>query len=101
MIEIKGPWKSITDRGRWAARGASFAGKVKATKMVWFPPGPAETGEQAASTAKKSTKRTTEAAKKTTRAAKKATGAKPATRATKTAAGGAKKATTPVAGRKK
>ena len=70
MIEIKGRWKSVTDREMWAARGASFVAKAKATKVVWFPPKPAETGKKAASTAKKATKRAT---KKTTGAAKKAT----------------------------
>jgi hypothetical protein len=78
MIEIK-RWKSVTDRGKWAARGASFVAKAKATKVVWFPPKPVETGKKAASTAKKATtgatKKTTGAAKKTTGAAKKTTGA--------------------------
>ena len=81
MIEIKSRWQSVTDRERWAARGASFVTKAKATKAVWFPPKPVETGKNAASTAKKATKRTTKktagAAKKTTRkttgAAKKVT----------------------------
>ena len=40
MIEIKSGWKSVTDRERWAARGASFVAKAKATKAVWFPPKP-------------------------------------------------------------
>jgi hypothetical protein len=70
MIEIKSRWKSVTDRERWAARGASFVAKTKATKVVWFPPKPVETGNKAASTGKKATKR---AIKKTTGAAKKAT----------------------------
>jgi len=77
MIEIRSRWESVTDRERWAARGASFVAKAKATKVVWFPPKPVEAGEKAASTAKKATKRTTKkatgAAKKTTAAAKKAT----------------------------
>jgi hypothetical protein len=77
MIEIK-RWKSVTDREKWAARGASFVAKAKATKVVWFPPKPVETGKKAASTAKKATTRATEkttgAAKKTTGAAKKTTG---------------------------
>ena len=71
MIEIK-RWKSVTDRGKWAARGASFVAKAKATKVVWFPPKPVETAKKAASTAKKATTRATE---KTTGAAKKTTGA--------------------------
>jgi hypothetical protein len=65
MIEIKSPWKSVTDREKWAARGASFVAKAKATKLVWFPPKPVETGKKAASTAKKATKKTTAAAKTT------------------------------------
>ena len=77
MIEIKSRWQSVTDRERWAARGASFVTKAKATKVVWFPPKPVETGKKAASTAKKATKKatkkTTGAAKKSTRAAKNVT----------------------------
>ena len=46
MIEIQSRWKSVTDREKWAARGASFVAKVKATKVVWFPPNPVETGEK-------------------------------------------------------
>ncbi len=81
MIEIKSRWKSVTDRERWAARGASFVTKAKATKAVWFPPKPVETGKNAASTAKKATKKAT---KKTTGAAKKTTnGTKKTTRAAK------------------
>ena len=79
MIEINSRWKSVTDREKWAARGASFVAKAKATKAVWFPPKPLETGEKAASTtkktAKRATKKTTGAAKKTTGAAKKTTNA--------------------------
>ena len=70
MIEIKSRWKSVTDREKWAARGASFVAKAKATKVVWFPPRPVETGKEAASTAKKATKRAT---RKTTGVAKKTT----------------------------
>ena len=77
MIEIKSRWDSVADRQKWAARGASFVAKAKATKTVWFPPKPVETGEKAASTTKRATKRatkkTTGAAKKTAGAAKKAT----------------------------
>jgi hypothetical protein len=72
MIEIKSRWKSITDREKWAARGASFVAKAKATKVVWFPPEPVENGKKAVSTAKRATKKT---AKKTAGAAKKTTGA--------------------------
>jgi hypothetical protein len=73
MIEIESQWKSVTDRDKWAARGASFVAKAKATKVVWFPPKPEETGKKAASTAKKATKRTTGAAKKTASGTKKVT----------------------------
>lgn len=58
-------WKSLTNRAKWTARGASFVGKVKATKVVWFPPKPAETAKKAASTAEDETIR----AAKTTRGA--------------------------------
>ncbi len=71
MIEIKNRLKGVTDKEEWAARGASFVAKVKATKAVWFPPKPVDTGAKAASTGKKATSR---AATKTTGAAKKATG---------------------------
>jgi len=81
MFEIKSRLNSVTDREEWAARGASFVAKVKATKAVWFPPQPVETGKKAVSTARKATtgatrkttKKTTGAAKKTTGAAKKTT----------------------------
>ena len=86
MIEIKSQWKSVTDREKWATRGAGFVAKVKATKVVWFPPKPAETGKKAASTAKKATKK---ASKKSTGATKKAT--KKTTGATKKATAGTKK----------
>lgn len=72
MIEIRSGLKSVTDREKWAARGASFVAKAKATKAVWFPPEPVETGRKAASTAKKASKRAT---KKSSGAAKKAAGA--------------------------
>lgn len=71
-MEIRSRLKSVSDREKWAARGGSFVAKAKATKVVWFPPQPVETGKKAASKAKKATK---SAAKKTTGAAKKPTGA--------------------------
>jgi hypothetical protein len=71
MTGLKSAWKGVTDREHWAARGATFMAKAKATKAVWFPPKPAETGKEAASTAKKTTK---SASKKTTGAAKKSAG---------------------------
>jgi len=79
MIDVKSQMKGITDREKWAARGASFVAKAKATKVVWFPPDPVETGKKAASTAtrasKSATKKTAGAVKKPTGAAKKSTGA--------------------------
>jgi len=72
MIDVRRRWMSVTDREKWAAGGAAFVAKAKATKAVWFPPKPAETGKKAASTAKKTAKKTTGASKKAT---KKATGA--------------------------
>ena len=84
MIDVPNALKSVTDRQRWAARGASFMAKAKATKAVWFPPEPVETGKKAASTAKKTTK---SASKKTASSGKKATGG------AKKATGSAKKAT--------
>ena len=78
MIEIKSRLKSVTDKEKWAARGASFVAKTKATRAVWFPPKPLETGKAAGSTAKKTTKSATKkatgSAKKTTGSAKKTTG---------------------------
>jgi hypothetical protein len=77
MIDIKDRIKGVTDTEQWAARGASFVAKVKATKAVWFPPEPVETGKKAASTATKATKKAAKkpsgAARKTTAAAKKST----------------------------
>jgi hypothetical protein len=70
MFEITTRWKRVMDKQKWAARGASFVAKAKATKLVWFPPEPAETGKETASTAKRATERST---KKTTGAAKKST----------------------------
>lgn len=81
MIDLKSPLKNATDRKAWEARGATFVAKVKATKAVWFPPGPVDTGTKAASTAKKATRKT----------AKKTTGK--ATAAAKKSSGGTKKAT--------
>jgi len=78
MIEFTSLWKGATDRGKWAARGASFVAKAKATKAVWFPPSPEDSGTKAASTAKKATKKATKkttgkTTKKATSAAKKTT----------------------------
>ena len=42
MIPLKNQLESVTDRQMWAARGASFMAKLKATKAVWFPPQPVE-----------------------------------------------------------
>jgi DNA-binding protein HU-beta len=91
MIEIKSQLKGVADKEKWAARGASFMAKVKATKVVWFPPEPVETGKKAVSTAKETTKTATKrATKKTTGAAKKTTGA------AKKMTGATKKVTNPV-----
>jgi uncharacterized protein YjbJ (UPF0337 family) len=35
-------WQIMRDRGKWTARGATFVAKLKATKLVWFPPKPVE-----------------------------------------------------------
>ncbi len=78
MIELKSGLRSVTDKEQWAERGASFVAKVKGTKAVWFPPEPAKTGKQVASTTKKATKKPT---RKTTAAARKsAAGAKRVTK---------------------
>jgi len=90
MAEIKGRLQGVVDKEKWAARGGSFMAKVKATKMVWFPPEPVATGKKAASKAKRTTKR---AAKKTAGAATK----RPAAAKTTT---GAKKVTSSVRGKK-
>jgi hypothetical protein len=84
MIEIRNRWRSVGDKEKWAARGASFVAKAKATKVVWFPPKPVETGKKTVSSSEKATKG---AAKKTTGAAKRtaggtASGAKKATKKT-------------------
>jgi len=71
MIEVKSRWESVTDREKWAARGSSFVAKAKATKVVWFPPEPVETGKKASRTGRKAAKTTTGAAKKTTKGTKK------------------------------
>ena len=88
-MDINSRVKGVTDREKWAARGASFVAKVKATKAVWFPPEPVGTSKKAASTAQKAT---TRAAKRTTGAAKKSTAAAKSTKGAK----GAKKVTSPV-----
>jgi hypothetical protein len=79
MFDLKSGWQSVTDREKWAARRASFVAKLKATKVVWSTPQPAETGKKAAAAAGKATKRAskkaTSSAKKTTSTAKKTTGA--------------------------
>ncbi|WP_180934241.1 hypothetical protein [Nocardioides ungokensis] len=76
MIGIRNGLGSITDRKQWGARGATFVAKVKATKAVWFPPEPVETGKKVAAAAGKTAKKTTGTAKKATGSAtKKSTGA--------------------------
>jgi hypothetical protein len=72
MIDIGSRWKSVTDRNRWAAGGASFVAKVKATKAVWMPPKPDRTtSKKAAATAKKASRGGKKTAKKGGGAAKK------------------------------
>jgi len=97
MIDIKSPLKGVRDRERLAALGASFVAKVKATKVVWFPPAPLEAGEKVASTTTKATKK---ASAKATGAAERTTAKTPgaAKKATKKTTGAAKKATTGVKG---
>ena len=97
MTQIQSRLKSVVDRERWLARGATFVAKARATKVVWFPPRPVDTGVEAASTAKKvtggATKKTIGAAKKASGAAKKASGAAKKTGgAAKKTGGAAKKA---------
>ena len=84
MSEIQNRWRRATDREKWAARGASFVAKAKATKVVWFPPKPVKAGKAAASTAKKTAKKT----------GKKTAGA--ATKTAKKSSGAGKKITSPV-----
>lgn len=71
MIDLKSGLNSVSDKERWADRGASLVAKLKATKAVWFPPQPTKSGKKAASTAKRATKKS---ARKTTAAAKKSSG---------------------------
>ena len=86
MIDVRSRLKSVTDREKWAASGASFVAKVKATKAVWFPPTAGGTGKKAAGTAKKTTAKATRGGRKT---AKKGTGA--AKKTAKKGTGAAKK----------
>jgi hypothetical protein len=92
MIELKSGLQSITDKGQWASRGASFVTKVKATKAVWFPPEPS--GEQVASSAQKTAKK---AARKTTAGTRKTTaGTRKTTAAARKTSAGTKNVTNPV-----
>jgi len=91
MLDIKSGLRNVTDRQRWAVRGASLVAKAKATKAVWFPPTPAGTGRKAVSSAKKGAstakKASKPAAKKTSRvAAKTANGTKKSATARRTRA---------------
>jgi hypothetical protein len=90
-MEFKRQLESVTDRDQWRVRGAEFVAKVKATKLVWFPPRPASAAGTAAGTAKKATKQAT---KKSTSATKRSTGA--AKRSAATAKKPAKKVTSRV-----
>jgi hypothetical protein len=92
MMDIGSRWKSVTNRGKWAAGSASFVAKVKATKTVWFPPKPNEKTKNAAATAKKATAKASPGSKKAAKkTAKKGTGATKKTAKKGTSA--AKKAT--------
>lgn len=80
MIQIKSGMQDVVDKKKWQARGAVFVTKLKATKAIWFGPGPASVGKKAGATARKTTsgaaKRTTSAAKRTTSGAKKTASAR-------------------------
>jgi hypothetical protein len=68
MIDLKSQLDGVRDRERWAARGASFVSKVKATRMVWFPPSIPEGGKAATkATATRSTGAARKATKRTAR----------------------------------
>jgi hypothetical protein len=71
MMQLESRLKSVADREKWSARGASFVAKLKATKVVWFPPEPVETGKKGAANARKTTRK---AAKKSTGTARKTAG---------------------------
>jgi hypothetical protein len=76
MIDIQHGLKQVASRERWAARGASFMVKVKATKAVWFPPEPAKSGQSATKKAAgKPASKTSGAVKKAAGGTKKKTGA--------------------------
>ena len=74
MIGIEKQVKSATDKEMWTARGASFVAKVKATRVVWFPPRPEKTGKRATSAATRTARKTTSGtARKATGGSKRAT----------------------------
>lgn len=79
MLHPREGLKGLRDREKWAARGASFVARLKATKLVWFPADPVKAGSAGARTAKKTTrtaaKKSTGAARKTPGGAKKTAGA--------------------------
>ena len=62
MIGFKNQWAGITDKQKWLERRTTLVAKLKATKMIWFPPKPVESGVATAagatSAAKKSVART-------------------------------------------
>jgi hypothetical protein len=72
MIDIKTRWNNVVDPQTWAARRASFVGKVRATKTVWFPPEPAQAGTKTATTTKRAARKTARSATKASRPATKA-----------------------------
>jgi hypothetical protein len=94
MIDIQHGLKQVASRERWAARGASFMVKVKATKAVWFPPEPAKSGQRAATAGAQAASAGAQATGRTTKRATKKAAGKPASTtsgAVKKASGGTKK----------
>jgi hypothetical protein len=49
MFDMKSRLQTVANKEKWASRGASVMAKVKATKLVWFPPKPAQAGKDAVS----------------------------------------------------
>lgn len=74
MADIKSRLNSIADKNMWAARGATFMAKAKATKAVWFPPRPEQAAEATAATVGQAT---ADKAEQTTGAARTAPPAHP------------------------
>jgi len=60
MFDVKSRLQTAANKEKWAARGASVMAKVKATKLVWFPPKPVEAGKDAVSAGSQATQNTGE-----------------------------------------